>query len=85
MGQFDWLSRIGASDRAVAVLNDQPQLFTTLILVVVGLIAEGLFIWFIHFATRKSGQKKKTKTKKWWRRNTDDNKRSGAGNGKGRK
>lgn len=73
MGQFDWFKRIGASDRAVAVLNDQPQLFTTLILVVIGLIAECLFIWFIHFTTRKPEQKHKKKKK------GGDNNRSGGG------
>lgn len=78
MGQFNWFARIGASDRAVAVLNDQPQLFTTLILVVVGLIAEGLFIWFIHFATRKPEQKIKKKKKKEKKRNAD-NVRGGGG------
>jgi hypothetical protein len=61
MGQFDWFKSLGASDRAVAVLNDQPQLFTTLILVIVGLLLECLFIWFIHFSTMKPAQKNKNK------------------------
>ncbi|KFH46760.1 hypothetical protein ACRE_024000 [Hapsidospora chrysogenum ATCC 11550] len=63
MGQFDWFKSLGASDRAVAVLNDQPQLFTTLILVIVGLLLECLFIWFIHFSTMKPEQKNKKKKK----------------------
>ncbi|KAH8178162.1 hypothetical protein LIA77_03244 [Sarocladium implicatum] len=33
MGQFDFFSKIGATDEAVAVLNDQPELFTYLIVV----------------------------------------------------
>ncbi|KAH6996767.1 hypothetical protein EDB80DRAFT_882924 [Ilyonectria destructans] len=33
MGQFDWFSSIGATDEAVAVLNDQPILFTILLIV----------------------------------------------------
>ncbi|KFA47397.1 hypothetical protein S40293_05394 [Stachybotrys chartarum IBT 40293] len=59
MGQFDWFSSIGATDEAVAVLNDQPQLFTILILVLVGLGLQGLLLWFIHYATLKPEQKKK--------------------------
>ncbi|KAH7156127.1 hypothetical protein EDB81DRAFT_880458 [Dactylonectria macrodidyma] len=35
MGQFDWFSAIGATDEAVAVLNDQPILFTILLIVLV--------------------------------------------------
>ncbi|KAI9158376.1 hypothetical protein HJFPF1_06370 [Paramyrothecium foliicola] len=59
MANFEWMKKIGATNEAVAVLNDQPQLFTTLILVLVGLIAQGLLLWFIHFATLKPEQKKK--------------------------
>ncbi|KAL2205206.1 hypothetical protein CC79DRAFT_1371022 [Sarocladium strictum] len=33
MGQFDFFSSIGATDEAVAVLNDQPELFTYLLVV----------------------------------------------------
>lgn len=69
MGQFDFFSKLGATDRAVAVLNDQPELFTTLILVIVGLIAECGIVAAIHFATLKPEQKKK-KT---------DNKKGGGG------
>ncbi|KAK3371667.1 hypothetical protein B0T24DRAFT_680699 [Lasiosphaeria ovina] len=32
-GPFDWFGKIGATPQAVAVLNDQPNLFTILILV----------------------------------------------------
>ena len=59
MANFSWMKKIGATDAAVATLNDQPQLFTTLILVLVGLIAQGLLLWFIHYATLKPEQKKK--------------------------
>ena len=72
-GQFGWLGKVGASDQAIAVLNDQPELFTTLILVLVGLIAQGVFIWFIHYATLKPEQKKKKE------------KGGGKGGGRGRK
>lgn len=61
MGQFDFMSSVGASRQAVAVLNDQPQLFTTLVVVLVGLAAQCGFIAFIHFATLKPEQKKKKK------------------------
>lgn len=63
MGQFDFMSSVGASRQAVAVLNDQPQLFTTLVLVLVGLGAQCGFVAFIHFATRKPEQKKKKDAK----------------------
>lgn len=59
MGQFDWFSKIGATPQAVAVLNDQPYLFTILIVVLLILILQGVFIWYIHFATLKPEQKKK--------------------------
>ncbi|PTB63923.1 hypothetical protein BBK36DRAFT_1099760, partial [Trichoderma citrinoviride] len=58
-GQFDWFKKIGATDEAVAVLNDQPYLFTTLVVVLVVLIAEGGFLYFIHWATFKPSQRKK--------------------------
>ncbi|RFU75675.1 hypothetical protein TARUN_6568 [Trichoderma arundinaceum] len=61
MGQFDWFKKIGATDEAVAVLNDQPYLFTTLIVVLVVLILEGVLLWFIHWATFKPSQKKAPK------------------------
>lgn len=58
-GQFEWFRSIGATEEAVMVLNDQPILFTILIVVIVGLILQSLLIWYIHFATRKPEQKKK--------------------------
>ncbi|KAL7933485.1 hypothetical protein V8C35DRAFT_304529 [Trichoderma chlorosporum] len=58
MGQFDWFKKIGATDEAVAVLNDQPYLFTTLVVVIVVLLAESGLLWFIHWATFKPSQKK---------------------------
>jgi hypothetical protein len=63
MGQFDWFSKIGATPQAVAVLNDQPYLFTVLIVVLLILILEGVFIWYIHFVTMKPEQKKKKEKK----------------------
>nr|XP_056026625.1 hypothetical protein T069G_08466 [Trichoderma breve]KAH0523396.1 hypothetical protein TsFJ059_008411 [Trichoderma semiorbis]KAJ4857569.1 hypothetical protein T069G_08466 [Trichoderma breve]KAK4060372.1 hypothetical protein Trihar35433_10236 [Trichoderma harzianum] len=61
MGQFDWFKKIGATDEAVAVLNDQPYLFTTLVVVLVVLIAQSGLLWFIHWATFKPSQKKAPK------------------------
>lgn len=63
MAKFDFMKKVGATDRAVAVLNDQPELFTTLILVLIGLGLECLLIWYIHFATMKPEQKKKKEKK----------------------
>ena len=56
MGQFDWFSSIGATPQAVAVLNDQPILFTILLIVLVVLIAQGVLLWYIHKATLKPEQ-----------------------------
>ncbi|KAI6781836.1 uncharacterized protein J7T54_005002 [Emericellopsis cladophorae] len=72
MSQFGFMKRVGASDRAVAVLNDQPQLFTTLVLVLVGLAAQCGFLYFIHYATLKPEQKNKKKKE-------DGRKRAGTG------
>ncbi|PHH66452.1 hypothetical protein CDD81_7507 [Ophiocordyceps australis] len=73
MANFNWLKSVGATNEAVAVLNDQPSLFVSLIAVIVGLIVQGLLLWYIHFATLKPEQKKK-KTKK-----SKDNSKGGAG------
>ncbi len=62
MGQFDWFSKIGATPEAVAVLNDQPYLFTILIVVLIGIIAQIVLLWYIHYATLKPEQRKKKKT-----------------------
>lgn len=59
MANFDWLRRVGATSQVVAVLNDQPYLFVTLIVVVIGLASQCIFLWFIHFATRKPEQKRR--------------------------
>lgn len=59
MGQFDWFRSIGATQQAVNVLNDQPYLFTILIVVLLLLIFEAVFVWYIHFATLKPEQRKK--------------------------
>lgn len=61
MGQFDFFSKIGATPEAVAVLNDQPELFTYLLVVIVGLIVQCLVHWYIHYATLKPSQKKPKK------------------------
>jgi hypothetical protein len=63
MGQFDWFSKIGATPQAVAVLNDQPMLFTILLVVLVAMGLQCLLIWYIHFATMKPEQKKKKEKK----------------------
>lgn len=63
-GQFDWFLKIGATPEAVAVLNDQPYLFTILLVVLVALILEGVLLWYIHYATFKPEQKKKKDEKK---------------------
>jgi predicted membrane protein len=64
MGQFDWFAKIGATPEAVAVLNDQPFLITTLVLVLVGLAVQIGIIYAIHFMTMKPEQKKAKEDKK---------------------
>ena len=64
MGKFDWFAKIGATPQAIAVLNDQPHLFTILILVIVGLAAQFGIIYAIHFLTLKPEQKKAKADKK---------------------
>ncbi|KAF5027555.1 hypothetical protein F66182_297 [Fusarium sp. NRRL 66182] len=64
MGQFDWFSSIGATDEAVAVLNDQPFLFTILLVVLVAVILQSVLIWYIHYATMKPEQRKAKQDKK---------------------
>ncbi|KAK4111254.1 hypothetical protein N656DRAFT_799533 [Canariomyces notabilis] len=59
MGQFDWFGSIGATPEAVAVLNDQPHLFTILIIVLIAMILQCVLIWYIHYATLKPEQKVK--------------------------
>lgn len=63
-GQFEWFRSIGATEEAVMVLNDQPILFTILLVALIALILEGVLIWYISFATRKPEQKKKKEEKK---------------------
>lgn len=63
MGQFDWFLKIGATQQAVNVLNDQPYLFTILVVMLVILIALSVFIWYIHWATLKPEQRKKKEKK----------------------
>ncbi|KAK1832186.1 hypothetical protein QBC39DRAFT_371288 [Podospora conica] len=55
-GQFDWFSKIGATPEAVAVLNDQPILFTILLIVLVAIILQIVLLWYIHKATMKPEQ-----------------------------
>ncbi|KAI1364218.1 hypothetical protein F5Y08DRAFT_339852 [Xylaria arbuscula] len=57
-GQFAFLHSIGATPEAVATLNDQPWVFFVLVAALVLCILEGLFIWYIHFATMKPEQRK---------------------------
>ncbi|RCI15724.1 hypothetical protein L249_2224 [Ophiocordyceps polyrhachis-furcata BCC 54312] len=64
MPNFDFLKSIGATKEAIAVLNDQPNVFATIIAVLIGLGLELLLLWYIHFATLKPEQKKKKKDKK---------------------
>jgi len=64
MGQFDWFSKIGATPQAIAVLNDQPSLFTILLIALFAVILQGVLIWYIHFATMKPEQKIKEKKEK---------------------
>jgi hypothetical protein len=63
-GQFNWFKSIGATDEAVMVLNDQPILFTILLIVLVSVIAQIVLLWYIGFATMKPEQKKKKDAKK---------------------
>ncbi|KAI0885326.1 uncharacterized protein GGS22DRAFT_163434 [Annulohypoxylon maeteangense] len=62
-GQFGFMSKIGATDQAVATLNDQPYIFTILVVILVTLILQSVFIWYIHYATMKPEQKKKKEPK----------------------
>ncbi|KAH6990617.1 hypothetical protein BKA56DRAFT_667168 [Ilyonectria sp. MPI-CAGE-AT-0026] len=64
MGQFDWFSSIGATDEAVAVLNDQPILFTILLIVLVTLILQFVLHWYIGYVTLKPEQRKAMQAKK---------------------
>ncbi|KAJ2895498.1 hypothetical protein MKZ38_006401 [Zalerion maritima] len=63
MGQFDWFSAIGATDEAVAVLNDQPVVFWILLVALLSNIGLGLGIWWIHKVTMKPEQMKKKEKK----------------------
>lgn len=63
-GQFDWFSKIGATPQAVNVLNDQPYLFTVLVVVLILIILQIVFTWYIHWATLKPEQRKKKEAKK---------------------
>ncbi|GAO14622.1 hypothetical protein UVI_02009260 [Ustilaginoidea virens] len=59
MAKFDWLTSVGATREAVAVLNDQPNLLVDLVLVLIGLGLQCLLVWYIHYATMKPEQKEK--------------------------
>lgn len=63
-GQFGFMSKIGATDEAVAVLNDQPFIFTLLVVVLVICILEYVLLWYINYATMKPEQKKAKEDKK---------------------
>lgn len=64
MGQFDWFSSIGATDEAVATLNDQPIIFTILLVVLVAVAVQIVLLWYIHYATMKPEQRKAAQDKK---------------------
>ncbi|KAM3563630.1 hypothetical protein ARSEF4850_002207 [Beauveria asiatica] len=79
MVRFDFLRSVGATKEAVAVLNDQPNLFTNLIVVLIGLGAQATLLWYIHYATLKPEQKKKKK-----KNNNDKENKGGAAAARGR-
>ncbi|KAI0025128.1 hypothetical protein F4780DRAFT_775137 [Xylariomycetidae sp. FL0641] len=56
--KFAFMAKIGATNEAVAVLNDQPYVFTILVVSLLVQISLMVFIWFIHWATYKPEQKK---------------------------
>ncbi|KAI0418650.1 hypothetical protein F5X98DRAFT_373463 [Xylaria grammica] len=62
-GQFAWFAKIGGTPEVVATLNDQPYVFFVLLAALIILILEGVFIWYIHYATMKPEQKKKKEKK----------------------
>ncbi|KAK7415838.1 hypothetical protein QQX98_005620 [Neonectria punicea] len=51
-------------DEAVAVLNDQPILFTILLIVLVAVGLQFTLHWYIGFATLKPEQRKAAQDKK---------------------
>lgn len=55
---FEWL---GLTPAATAALNADPALFVDLILVIVGLAAMGVIIWYINYETGKQYRKPKVK------------------------
>jgi len=57
-GQFGFMSKLGATDEAVAVLNDQPYIFTILMVVIVCIALQITLHWYIHYATMKPEQRK---------------------------
>lgn len=68
-GQFGFMSKLGATDEAVAVLNDQPFIFTLLVVVLIICILECVLIWYIGFATMKPEQRKAKEEKKAKKKN----------------
>ena len=63
-GPFNWFLAIGATPEAVATLNDQPILFTILIIVLIAMILQCVLLWYIHYATMKPEQREAKKKKK---------------------
>ncbi|KAL2890230.1 hypothetical protein HOO65_020772 [Ceratocystis lukuohia] len=63
-GSFGWFLSLGATPEAVAVLNDQPVIFTVLLIVLNVLIFQGGILWYIHHATMKPEQRKAKAEKK---------------------
>lgn len=84
-GQFQWFSSIGATDEAVMVLNDQPVLFTILLVVLVTIIGQSVLLWYIGFATLKPEQIKAVKDKKKAAAEKKKKKSGGSGGGSGAK
>ncbi|KAL5612118.1 hypothetical protein BROUX41_000337 [Berkeleyomyces rouxiae] len=63
-GSFGWFLKLGATPEAVAVLNDQPIIFTVLLIVIHALMIQGGILWWIHHSTMKPEQRKAKADKK---------------------
>ncbi|KKA30105.1 hypothetical protein TD95_003059 [Thielaviopsis punctulata] len=63
-GQFGWFLKLGATPEAVATLNDQPVIFTVLLIVITVIAAQFGLMYWIHAATLKPEQIKAKADKK---------------------
>lgn len=61
---FEFMLKLGATPEAVAVLNDQPYIFTILLVVIVVIALQITLHWYIHYATLKPEQIKAKEAKK---------------------